>query len=849
MASPQKISELTTAGPLTGAELVPVVQNGGTLQTTVSALKTFSLGNIENEVSLLDARVEAVSALATQNATAIASIQTSLTDLNVRVANVSASVSVLNVQMVQVQASISAINSLLAAIDISVINTLIPQVSALEVRVSALSTQSSLQAGAITSINSVLNAVSARTSVNAAAITSINNVVSAVEVRVSTLSATAVQLAYDVSILGTRVDAVSVIASANTAAITSINNTVSALEVRVSSVSALTSANAAAITSTNAVIANVSSLVSALDIRVGEVSASVSALQVQVNNVSAALTSTNNVVSALEVRVSSVSAAASNASAAITSINNAVSALEIRVSAASATGAANSAAITSVNNVVSALDIRLTNVSASVSVLNVQMGQALASISAINSVLATIDTSAIAGLEVRVSNLSIAVSTNSAAITSVNAVVSLKAFRNGDFLTNVQYIGFNTTTSYAPAPGRLTWDIESGTLDLGLTGTVNLLIGQRTVAQVYNNSGVTLPKGKAVKVTGAQGQRLTGALAQADSDADSMTIFGIMLETVSVNNSGYVATDGLVRNVNTLGYSDGDIVYLSPVSAGELTPIKPVAPQHLVQIGYIVNGGSGGAGEIYVKVQNGYEIGELHNVKTSSDTSIADGEVLAWNASASVWTNSTALIATQASVSVLQLQVNAVSAALTSTNNVVSALEIRVSTVSAQASAIQTQVNAVSVLVSALDVRIAAVSASVSVINARLPSGTVVGTTDTQTLTNKRVNPRVVTTAGTGGGNITPTGDTADQFVITALTSSATFLAPSGTPVDGQKLIIRIKDNGSSYALTWTSTTAGYRAVGATIPTATSASRTTYVGCIYNSADQYWDVVAAATQV
>jgi septal ring factor EnvC (AmiA/AmiB activator) len=91
--------------------LVPVVQSGGTLQTTVSALKVFSLGNVVAEVSSLDARVAAVSTLATQNATAIASVQTDLTVLTTRVANVSASVSVLNTQMTQVQASISAINS------------------------------------------------------------------------------------------------------------------------------------------------------------------------------------------------------------------------------------------------------------------------------------------------------------------------------------------------------------------------------------------------------------------------------------------------------------------------------------------------------------------------------------------------------------------------------------------------------------------------------------------------------------------------------------------------------------------------------------------------------------------
>ena len=425
-----------------------------------------------------------------------------------------------------------------------------------------------------------------------------------------------------------------------------------------------------------------------------------------------------------------------------------VSALQTQISQVSALTSVNEAAITSTNAVISVLDTRVAAVSASVASLNIQMAEVQASISAINSVLAAIDTSAIQALEgrvsvleIRVSDVSVLVSANTASITSINAEVSLKANRNGDFLTNVQYIDFNTTTSYAPLPGRLTWDIESGTLDLGLTGTVNLLIGQRTVAQVYNNSGVTLPKGKAVRVTGAQGQRLTGALAQADSDADSLTIFGIMLETVSVNRSGYVATDGLIRNVNTIGYNDGDIVYLSPVSAGELTPTKPVAPQHLVQMGYIVNGGTAGAGEIYVKVQNGYELGELHDVKTSTSTSLADGEVLAYNVSAKVWSNSTALIDAQASISALNIQLAAVSArtsvnaaAITSTNNVVSALEIRVSAASATGaantaaitsinnvvSALEIRVSSVSAAVSALNVRVAAVSASVSVLNVQM---------------------------------------------------------------------------------------------------------------------------------
>ena len=535
MSSPQKISQLTTAGPLTGAELVPIVQNGGTLQTTVSVLAAFAVVSISPVVSALGTQIAQVSAIASANTVAITSVQADVSALDIRVAS-----------------------------------------------------------------------VSAVTSVNSAAITSINNVVSALDARVSTLEI----------------------------AVSNIGN--------VSAIAALVTA-----------VASLEGTVSALTIRVAGVSASVSALQVQLNAVSA-LTSVN--------------------AAAITSINNTVSALEIRVSSASTTGVNNAASITSINAVISSLAI------------------------------------------------------------SVSADVSAKVNRNNDFMTNVQYIDFNTTTSYAVCAGRLTWDLTHGTLDLGLTGTVNLLIGQRTVAQIYNNSGVTLPKGKAVKVTGASGQRLTGALAQADSDSDSATIFGLMLETVSNLGTGYVATDGVVTNVDTAAYSDGAIVYLSPVSAGELTPTKPVAPQHLVQMGYIVKGGSVGAGSIYVKVQNGYELGELHNVKTSAEASIANGEVLAWNTSASVWTNSTALLDTQASVSALniqvaavsasvsalQIQINAVSAALTSTNNVVSALEIRVSAVSAAVVSANAVIAAVSALVSANTVAIAAVSASVSALQVQV---------------------------------------------------------------------------------------------------------------------------------
>jgi hypothetical protein len=123
----------------------------------------------------------------------------------------------------------------------------------------------------------------------------------------------------------------------------------------------------------------------------------------------------------------------------------------------------------------------------------------------------------------------------------------------------------------------------------------------------------------------------------------------------------------------------------------------------------------------------------------------------------------------------------------------------------------------------------------------------VVTPTGTQTLTNKRVNPRAVA-AGSTSGTLTPNGDTTDVFNAFGLTGAITVDTPSGTPVDGQKLMLRFEDNGTGRGITWTGTSGAYRAVGVTLPTTTVASKVTYVGCVYNSNDIFWDVIAVATQ-
>tara|TARA_R110002012_G_scaffold18762_3_gene68580 strand:+ start:4488 stop:5369 length:882 start_codon:yes stop_codon:yes gene_type:complete len=101
------------------------------------------------------------------------------------------------------------------------------------------------------------------------------------------------------------------------------------------------------------------------------------------------------------------------------------------------------------------------------------------------------------------------------------------------------------------------------------------------------------------------------------------------------------------------------------------------------------------------------------------------------------------------------------------------------------------------------------------------------------------INPIVSSTASTA--TLTVDSDVNDFVVLTAQSEALTIAAPTGTPVEGQKLIIRLKDDGSARGITFN---AIFRAIGITLPTTTVASKITYLGLVYNSTDTKWDVVA-----
>lgn len=140
-------------------------------------------------------------------------------------------------------------------------------------------------------------------------------------------------------------------------------------------------------------------------------------------------------------------------------------------------------------------------------------------------------------------------------------------------------------------------------------------------AYVTNDDSVTITKGMPVYAFGGTGDRMTVKRANNIGDATSAQTVGLVLSTsIAPNQKGFILMQGLLDGLSilpTATWSDGDAVYLG-ATAGTITNIKPYAPNHLVYLGTVTTASNGSAGRLYVRVQNGYELQELHNVQAQS---------------------------------------------------------------------------------------------------------------------------------------------------------------------------------------------------------------------------------------
>ena len=185
--------------------------------------------------------------------------------------------------------------------------------------------------------------------------------------------------------------------------------------------------------------------------------------------------------------------------------------------------------------------------------------------------------------------------------------------------------------SVSSADGTVIVSTVSGDVDLSVPATTNV------VCLVRNATGATLTKGTVVYINGAIGQHPTVTKAIATGDATSAQTLGVMKADLANNSNGFVTIIGLVIDVDTSAFTDGQQLYLSPTTAGALTATKPYAPNHLVYVA-VVEYAHPVHGELFVKVQNGYEMDELHNVSAQNAT---NGQVLIYNESTDLWEKNT----------------------------------------------------------------------------------------------------------------------------------------------------------------------------------------------------------------
>jgi hypothetical protein len=212
--------------------------------------------------------------------------------------------------------------------------------------------------------------------------------------------------------------------------------------------------------------------------------------------------------------------------------------------------------------------------------------------------------------------------------------------------TGLTSVGLSMPSAFSVANSPLT---ANGTLSVTGAGTTLEYVrgdgslatfptiaqeAQRLITEVYNSTGATLTKGSIVYINGGQGNLPTVTKAIATGDATSAQTYGVVQSDITNMNNGFVVAMGSLTNLDTQAYPVGTQLYLSGTTAGAWTSVKPYAPIHLVYVGIVVRSHPT-QGIVEIRIQNGYELDELHDVSAQNPT---NGDILQYVAATDLWT-------------------------------------------------------------------------------------------------------------------------------------------------------------------------------------------------------------------
>jgi len=198
------------------------------------------------------------------------------------------------------------------------------------------------------------------------------------------------------------------------------------------------------------------------------------------------------------------------------------------------------------------------------------------------------------------------------------------------------------STNPTLAAGEQGYETDTGLSKIGNGSTAWTALSYASVSriteEVKNSTGSTIAKGRVVYISSATGDNALISLSDADSEATSSKTLGLTATSIADGATGMVVCEGLISGVNTGSATAGQSVWLSSTAGEFVFNAPPAKPAHSVYLGVVIRAHSVN-GEILVKVQNGYELNELHDVNAGSPS---DNNLLAWDSATSMWTNQTA---------------------------------------------------------------------------------------------------------------------------------------------------------------------------------------------------------------
>ena len=421
-----------------------------------------------------------------------------------------------------------------------------------------------------------------------------------------------------------------------------------------------------------------------------------------------------------------------------------------------------------------------------------------------------------------------------------NSVTTIDDTGNASGILSQQ---FSNGSAVTLAAGKIWYDGSTGAWNAGMGGgNITQQIGEELFVYGKASAAITDSPLQIIYHTGTVGA--SGVITFAPTIAgitDENAIVGVATESLALNAFGRVTAFGVVRGITTNGtafgetWADDDVIWYNPVT-GNPTKVKPVAPNIKFQIGTVIKAGAGGSGSFQVSLVQGTALGGTDsNVQITSPT---NGNILTYDGGNGYWKNTDLTAGTGISIGKSTNGVLTVTNTSPSSGGTVTSVAATVPTFLSVTGSPVTSSGTLAIAYSGTALPVANGGSGATTLTGLVlgngtsamttvtaPSGTVVGTTDTQTLTNKTLTNPTITNytetlyAPSAGSAFTValTDGTVQKFTTNANT---TVTLPSS--VSGKSFIIIIA-YGGSHSVTWAGGSTIKWAGGVT-PTATAVS-------------------------